>query len=213
MTNLAWQDGEATEPLPRGVRFAGKSLEQLLCGVATDVRQRFRHDIDISIVVRDSRGGRTWGTAASSPLAVVALPPSNVEKAVEFALDEGRAWQGDHTLAVPIGIAERVIGAVAVTAHGSRSVDAAEVRAARRAADVWALTIDNAVAFAAANTRMKNLEIALQGRAVIEQAKGIVMERHHCGPDEAFEILRDRSQRRDAKLSLIAAQLVAEARA
>ena len=78
---------------------------------------------------------------------------------------------------------------------------------------MWALTIDNAIAFAAAHTRMKNLEIALQGRAVIEQAKGIVMERHHCGADEAFEILRDRSQRGDAKLSLIAAQLVAEARA
>ena len=128
MTNLAWQDGEATERLPVGVRFAGKSLEQLLCGVATDVRQSFRHDIDIAIAVRDRLGGRTWGTAVSSPLAVVALPPSNVEKAVEVALDEGRAWQGDHTLAVPIGIAERVIGAITVTAHGSRSVDAAEVR-------------------------------------------------------------------------------------
>jgi hypothetical protein len=44
--------------------------------------------------------------------------------------------------------------------------------------------------------------------AVIEQAKGIVMAQQRCGPDEAFDLLRQVSQRTNIKLNLLAAQIV-----
>jgi AmiR/NasT family two-component response regulator len=47
-----------------------------------------------------------------------------------------------------------------------------------------------------------------QTRAVIEQAKGIVMATYRCGPDEAFTLLRSASQRANVKVHVLAAQLV-----
>ena len=43
---------------------------------------------------------------------------------------------------------------------------------------------------------------------VIEQAKGIVMAQRRCGPEEAFDVLRQVSQRTHVKVAVLAAQLV-----
>jgi AmiR/NasT family two-component response regulator len=42
--------------------------------------------------------------------------------------------------------------------------------------------------------KVEQLESALERRAVIERAKGILMERHSVGEREAFELLRDHSR-------------------
>ncbi len=53
-----------------------------------------------------------------------------------------------------------------------------------------------------------NLEGAFGRRAVIEQAKGILMERHAVSHEKAFEILRTHSQHKGRKLVDIAAAVV-----
>jgi AmiR/NasT family two-component response regulator len=50
-----------------------------------------------------------------------------------------------------------------------------------------------------------------QTRAVIEQAKGIVMATYRCGPDEAFSLLRSAAQRANVKVHVLAARLVERA--
>ncbi len=45
-----------------------------------------------------------------------------------------------------------------------------------------------------------NLEGAFARRAVTERAKGVLMERHHIGEQEAFEMLRDEARRTQRKL-------------
>ena len=50
----------------------------------------------------------------------------------------------------------------------------------------------------------------LETMPVVEQAKGIVMAQQRCGPDEAFDLLRRASQRKNVKVSLLAAQIVAQ---
>ncbi len=52
------------------------------------------------------------------------------------------------------------------------------------------------------------LRAALQSRIVIEQAKGVLMERERCTPDDAFAILKATSQRSNRKLRLIAGEVV-----
>ena len=52
------------------------------------------------------------------------------------------------------------------------------------------------------------LRARLDSMPVIEQAKGILMAQHRCGPDEAFELLRRASQRANVKVSVLAAQIV-----
>jgi AmiR/NasT family two-component response regulator len=50
----------------------------------------------------------------------------------------------------------------------------------------------------------------MQHRGVIEQAKGILMATHRCSPDEAFTMLRQRSQTDNRKLRDIAIDIVAK---
>lgn len=57
------------------------------------------------------------------------------------------------------------------------------------------------------------LEAKLATMPTIEQAKGILMERAGCGPDEAFGLLRAASQRANVKVRDLAAAIVAAASA
>ena len=53
-----------------------------------------------------------------------------------------------------------------------------------------------------------SLQGAFGRRALIEQAKGILMARHSINSDRAFEMLRDHSQHNGRKLSDVAAAVV-----
>lgn len=64
------------------------------------------------------------------------------------------------------------------------SVQAAIELAVRRHADAAALS-----------ERVDQLETALERRAIIERAKGILMERHHVDDRAAFVLLRDHARR------------------
>jgi AmiR/NasT family two-component response regulator len=53
-----------------------------------------------------------------------------------------------------------------------------------------------------------NLDIAMRTRAVIEQAKGILMSQRRCDATEAFSLLAAASQRSNRKLRDIAQAIV-----
>ncbi|WP_445271098.1 ANTAR domain-containing protein, partial [Streptomyces sp. DSM 41634] len=53
-----------------------------------------------------------------------------------------------------------------------------------------------------------DLQAALQSRAVIDQAAGIVMNQRRCTPEDALQTLRSASQHRNVKLRDLCAQLV-----
>lgn len=55
---------------------------------------------------------------------------------------------------------------------------------------------------------VSQLREALASRAVIEQAKGIVMVACRCGPDAAFDELRQMSNVHNVKLRIVAELLV-----
>jgi Response regulator with putative antiterminator output domain len=57
-------------------------------------------------------------------------------------------------------------------------------------------------------TEYHNLQGAFGRRAVIEQAKGILMARHSISADKAFEMLREHSQHNGFKLADVAAAIV-----
>jgi AmiR/NasT family two-component response regulator len=57
-------------------------------------------------------------------------------------------------------------------------------------------------------TEYHNLQGAFGRRAVIEQAKGILMARHSINADKAFEMLREHSQHNGRKLADVAATVV-----
>ena len=56
--------------------------------------------------------------------------------------------------------------------------------------------------------RTRQLELALTSRIVIEQAKGMLAERHGTGIDEAFELLRREARSARRKIHDVAADVV-----
>jgi AmiR/NasT family two-component response regulator len=66
----------------------------------------------------------------------------------------------------------------------------------------------NARTYDECGEKVRQLQEALETRIVIEQAKGILMERGRCSSDVAFEALREASQRTNRKLRMIAGEVV-----
>jgi AmiR/NasT family two-component response regulator len=72
-----------------------------------------------------------------------------------------------------------------------------------------AVALANAYLYHSTAELARHLQTAMDSRAVIEQAKGIVMAERRCGPDEAFAFLTAVSQETNRKVRDVAAALVA----
>lgn len=113
------------------------------------------------------------------------------------------------TYGVPLVVAGQVIGALNVYAAAERAFDdEACGTVARHVAAQAAMTLHNLRVYDASRTLARQLETAMESRAVIEQAKGILMAQTDCTADEAFDTLRTASQRENVKLREVAQRIV-----
>jgi GAF domain-containing protein len=71
------------------------------------------------------------------------------------------------------------------------------------------VAVRNAAAYRGCRQLVSNLYSALESRAVIEQAKGVLVAEHGCDPEVAFKELSRISQNTNRKVREIAADLVA----
>jgi GAF domain-containing protein len=85
------------------------------------------------------------------------------------------------------------------------------VRAARDFADCAAATVAGAALLASATQLAEQLQEAMATRAVIEQAKGLLVARLGCTPEWAFDLLSEQSQQTNHRLREITAQFVRDA--
>ncbi len=86
------------------------------------------------------------------------------------------------------------------------------LRAGLDVAEVVAVAVANADAHAQLGEQARNMRLAMESRAVIEQAKGVLMAQRHVDAEQAFEILREASQRYNRKLRDIALGIVESTR-
>src|SRR3954447_23276852 len=113
------------------------------------------------------------------------------------------------SLSVPLPYQGSAIGALNNYATKPNAFASPEsLRAATDVAEVIAVAVANADAHAQLFDQARNMRIAMESRAVIEQAKGVLMAQRHIDADQAFEILREASQRYNRKLRDIAAGFV-----
>ncbi|MTV27306.1 GAF and ANTAR domain-containing protein [Nitriliruptoraceae bacterium ZYF776] len=117
----------------------------------------------------------------------------------------------DGVLAQPLIASGTAVGALNVFVRDPGSLDEEDRTAARRLAVPAAATLANARAYRRAELLRSQLAEAARSRAVIEQAKGIVMATRGCDADEAFAVLRELSQRTNQKLRTVADALVRRA--
>lgn len=114
------------------------------------------------------------------------------------------------SLSVPLGIDEdeQVTGAINIYAREPNAFDEASRTAATRFGPYAAVAAGNLHAYQGARDRADNLQAALVTRAVIDQAKGILMDRHKLTPDQAFQVLAQMSMKTNRKLHAVADELV-----
>ena len=114
------------------------------------------------------------------------------------------------SLSIPLPVDGAYVGAF--NAY-SRTADAFDIKAVKVGEDLAAyaaIVLNNAGLYFTATTRADQLAEALRSRAVIDQAKGILMGARRCSAEEAFDILVRLSQQSQRKLRDVAQALVVE---
>jgi GAF domain-containing protein len=112
------------------------------------------------------------------------------------------------SLSVPLPFQGATIGALNTYAGRPNLFDDTDVELAQEVAAWVAVAVGNAEAAARSSEDLTHLRTAMMSRACIEQAKGILMERHKIKEDEAFTILTHASQWTNTKLRDVADELV-----
>jgi GAF domain-containing protein len=114
------------------------------------------------------------------------------------------------SLSVPLAIDadEQVTGALNIYARQANAFDADARAVATRFGPYAAVAAGNLHAYQSARSMAANLRLALESRAVIDQAKGVLIERFKLTPDQAFQALVRVSMHANRKLRDVADDLV-----
>jgi len=115
------------------------------------------------------------------------------------------------TLSLPMIVDKNVVGAMNLYAHQERAFDEHAAETGLMFASQAAVVLANASAYWDARELSARLGEAMEHRAFIDQAKGMLMSAQGCSADDAFTILVRASQRENVKLRDIAARMVAQA--
>jgi GAF domain-containing protein len=134
--------------------------------------------------------------------------------------DESRwpAWAkrahdaGFHSaLAVGLPVQDGVTGAINVYSTTPDAFDDDAIELTRTFAAYAVVALANAHVYDIQSTLAQQMRAAMLSRAVIEQAKGIIMGDRRCTAEEAFRVLAEVSQHGNRKVRDVAAALVARA--
>jgi AmiR/NasT family two-component response regulator len=109
---------------------------------------------------------------------------------------------------VPLLIEDKHIAALNIYGSEPHAFSAEAVQSAEDLAVYAAVVINNADLYFGATAKADQLSEAMSSRAMIEQAKGVLMGGRRCGADEAFEILVKVSQQTHRKLRDVAQSII-----
>jgi len=130
----------------------------------------------------------------------------------EFAAAAIRA--GIHSsLSLPLVVGDQGVGALNLYAEQPEGFPEDEDETLQLFAALAAVVIANVELFWGARTAADQMADAMRSRAVIEQAKGVLLARGATDPEDAFAMLVAASQRENRKLREIASEIVARASA
>jgi len=115
------------------------------------------------------------------------------------------------TLSLPLRTHDGAIGALNLYAEAEDAFSEEDQRVAELFVTQAAFVLANAQAYWDARTLSENLQEAMKSRAVIEQAKGIIISTTGCDEDEAIRVLVQQSQSQNIKLRDIATEIVRNA--
>jgi GAF domain-containing protein len=113
-----------------------------------------------------------------------------------------------HSLSVGLPAAGRTVGALNLYTSAGQAFSGDSSRIAGTFAGFAGIVLATVGRYDDAAAAAGQLQKALQSRAVISQAQGVLMAEHHCSRDEAFAALLQLSQRQGIRLQQAAQALV-----
>jgi GAF domain-containing protein len=111
-------------------------------------------------------------------------------------------------LSAPLVNEEVAVGGLNMYSKTTEAFDETARETASLFADQLGVAAAKAAQYVESYELVQQLQQALESRAAIDQAKGILMAQSRIGPDEAFNILVRASQNQNRKLRAIAAEIV-----
>ncbi|MDX6433126.1 MAG: hypothetical protein QOE54_5492 [Streptosporangiaceae bacterium] len=112
--------------------------------------------------------------------------------------------------ALPMRLRDHTIGTLNLFSATTGYLDEATTALGQALADVATIGILSERAARERNLLSQQLQIALNTRVIIEQAKGILAERRGLSTDQAFTILRDYARNNSRKLAEVALAVIDE---
>jgi GAF domain-containing protein len=221
-----------------GIVAGAATLEQLLSQVAESAVHAIPHadGVGICLLRPDQPANRVQALTTSHPFVtkvdaiqyeIVDEGPSITAAAERLPVRTGNLtadprWPrfgprvgrlGVHSvLSLPMLLPDgTVVGAINTYSRSRDGFDEHATHVGMVFAAPAGLAVHNAQVLAHAQARATQLQAALGGRAVIDQAIGIIRSRIGATADEAFARLREISQGENVKLSLVAERIVEEA--
>jgi GAF domain-containing protein len=143
-------------------------------------------------------------------------------RAVPVAVDDARSeprWP-DHmrravelgflsSLSIPLGSSEQLPAALNVYARQPAALDDAARENATRFARFAGTAAATMHGYQSARAVADDLQLALESRAIVDEAKGILVQRHRLTPDLAFHLLARAAGRTGRTLPQVAGHLIA----
>ncbi|MEU7613720.1 GAF and ANTAR domain-containing protein [Micromonospora sp. NPDC049204] len=168
----------------------------------------FTNEVAREMDERQYAQGRGPCLDAAASGDVLSVPDlAHEERWPEWA-DRARQRGLGSSLSIGLPIQEAVVGALNVYAHTPEAFDEETVEVLETFAAYAAVALSNAQLYDSTANLARQMREAMANRAVIEQAKGIIMGERRCGPAEAFAILSKVSQDSNRKVRDVAQALV-----
>jgi GAF domain-containing protein len=227
--NALTQPQDAFEELA-GIALADHSMDTVMDKIAFLTKRTIPGATEVSVTLKDEQAAYT--VACTGRLAVD-LDERQYDKGygpcldciagaepvlVDDMADEQRwpDWAAEaaqcgagSSLSIPVPIQREVAAAVNIYGADAHAFDEHSIELGSTFAAYAGVALANMHLYQAQGRVAEQLQAAMQSRAVIEQAKGIIMGDRRCSADQAFDILVDLSQQSNRKLRDVAQALVA----
>ena len=212
-----------------GITLADHSLERVMEKIAQLTKQAVPGADEVSVTLVER--GRPSTVATTGPLAQ-SLDESQYERGygpcldcidggepIHIAhMDDDSRWpdwaaeavrQGaGSSLSIPVPLQREVAAALNIYSSTEGAFDEGGIDVAVTFAAYAGVALANMHLYRAQERVAEQLQAAMQSRAVIEQAKGILMGQRGCTAQEAFDVMVRMSQDENRKLRDVAQSLV-----
>ncbi|GAA2885190.1 transcriptional regulator [Actinoplanes cyaneus] len=145
---------------------------------------------------------------AAAEQKTISVPDTATDSRWDGWAERAAAAGAGSVLSVGLPVHDDISGALNIYGDRPGAFDHDSVTLAQSLAGYAAVALANVHLYHHTNEMVRHMQTAMESRAVIEQAKGIIMAERRCNADDAFAVLTTISQNTNRKVRDVAAALV-----